>query len=87
VILALIRTLTLILTLNLTLIVLTPGDLKAEGHDFEVLPNMHGMRDERAVHQGSPAVDEKFIRVAPQSMKNLLPVSGDGQVHTIGRKK
>ena len=60
-ILALIRTLTLILTLNLTLIVLTPGDLKAEGHDFEVLPNMHGMRDERAVHQGSPAVDEKFI--------------------------
>ncbi len=55
--LALIRTLTLTPTLNLTLI-LTPGDLKVEGHDFEVLPSMHGMRDEknfRAVHQGRPA--------------------------------
>jgi hypothetical protein len=34
----------------------------AEGHDFEVLSNMHGMRDERVViHEGSPAVDETFI--------------------------
>ncbi len=60
--LALILTLivALTLTLNLTLI-LNPGDLKVEGHDFEVLHNMHGMRDERVIHQGRPAVDEKFI--------------------------
>jgi hypothetical protein len=58
--LTLILTLTPTLTLNLTLI-LTPGNLKEEGHDFEVLSNMHGKRDERAIHEGSPAVDEKFI--------------------------
>ncbi len=58
--LTIILTLTLTLTLNLTLI-LTPGNLEAEGHDFEVLPDMLGMRDERVVHQGCPAVDEKFI--------------------------
>jgi hypothetical protein len=52
--------LTLTLTLNLTLI-LTPGRLKSDEHDFEVLRHMHGKRDERVVHQGSPADDEKFV--------------------------
>ncbi len=37
------------------------GNLEEEGVDFQILPHLHGERDERVIHAGMPAVDDKCL--------------------------
>jgi len=37
------------------------GDLDLPGNDYAILPHMKGAVNESAVHEGMPAIDEKFI--------------------------
>jgi hypothetical protein len=37
------------------------GDLKLAENDYTLLPHMKGAVDERVLHEGMPAIDEKFI--------------------------